>query len=244
MGKIERDLAFLKIYAGILTLVCLVLAVFVFQMSNPKSFEEIDVERINIVEKDGKLRMVLSNQVRQHPGQLDGVVFEERKGKRPPGLMFFTEKGDEVGGLVFDGNTGKHHGGSLTFDRFRGDQTVQITHHEDPDGKYFAGVKMSDQNMPLNDLINKDKEISKLPSKEAQDQAWKKLRDDGLLMAERVRIGRDYDKSAIVRLKDAKGRLRIELKVEADGNAKLNFLDDSGKIAYSLPPSSARKTSP
>lgn len=157
MDKIERDLVFLKIYAGILTLVCLVLGVLVIQISNPKRFEEIDVERINIVEKDGKLRMVLSNQVRQHPGQLDGIVFDERKGNRPPGLVFFTEKGDEVGGLVFDGSTGKHHGGSLTFDRFRGDQTTQFTHHEDPAGKYFAGVKMSDQNMPLNDLINRGK---------------------------------------------------------------------------------------
>jgi hypothetical protein len=244
MGKIERDIVFLKVYAGVLTLACLALAGLVLKLSITNRFEEIDVERINIVEKDGLRRMVLSNQVRQHPGQLDGIVFDDRKGKRPPGLMFFTEKGDEVGGLVFDGNTGKHHGGSLTFDRFRGDQTVQITHHEDPDGKYFAGVKMSDQNMPLNDLINKDKEISKLPTKEAQDQAWKKLRDDGLLMAERVRIGRDYDKSAIVKLKDAKGRLRIELKVEADGNAKLNFLDESGKVAYSLPPSSTRKSIP
>jgi hypothetical protein len=236
MNKIERDLRFLKIYSGVLTLVCVVLSVLFFYATTSKRFEEINVERINIVEKDGKLRMVLSNQVRQHPGTLDGVTYENRKGKRPPGLMFFTEKGDEVGGLIFDGNTGKHHGGSLTFDRFRGDQTIQFTHSEDPDGKYFAGVKMNDQNMPLNDLINKDKEISKLPTKDAQDLAWKKLKDNGLLMAERVRIGRDYDKSAVIRLKDAKGNLRIELKVDADGTAKMNFLDQLGKVVYSLPP--------
>ncbi|MBY0385459.1 hypothetical protein K2X05_09895 [bacterium] len=241
MTKIEKDLRFLKIYSGILTLICLALAIFIFKMSWTKKFDEIDVERINIVEKDGKLRMVLSNQVRQHPGTLDGVTYHERNGQRPPGLMFFTEKGDEVGGLVFDGNTGKHHGGSLTFDKFRGDQTIQFTHDEDPDGKYFAGVKMNDQNMPLTDLINKDKEISKLPTKEDQDLAWKKLKDDGLLMAERLRIGRDYDKSSIIRLKDAKGKIRIEMKVEANGNSKLNFLDELGKVVYSLPPTSSHK---
>lgn len=241
MNKIEKDLYFLKIYSGILTLVCVVFSVLILKAINARKFDEIDVERINIVEKDGKLRMVLSNQVRQHPGTLDGVTYYEREGKRPPGLMFFTEKGDEVGGLVFDGNTGKHHGGSLTFDKFRGDQTVQFTHDEDPDGKYFAGIKMSDQNMPLNDLINKDKEISKLPTKEAQDLAWKKLKDEGLLMAERVRIGRDYDKSATIKLKDANGKIRIELKVEADGTAKLNFLDELGKIIYSLPPGAVKK---
>lgn len=241
MKKIERDVRFLKIYAYVLTLVCAILFALVFRAFSAKRFTEIDVERINIVENDGKLRMVLSNQMRQHPGTMDGVTYEERKGIRPPGLMFFTEKGDEVGGLVFDGNTGKHHGGSLTFDKFRGDQTVQFTHDENPDGNYFAGVKMNDQNMPLNDLMNKDKEISTLPTKEAQSLAWKKLKDDGLLMAERVRIGRDYDKSSVIKLKDAKGKVRIELKVEANGNAKLDFLNEVGKVIYSLPPNSANK---
>lgn len=243
MNKMEKELRFLKIYAGVLTLACIALFALVFQMSQTRNFGEINVERINVVEQDGKLRMVLSNQVRQHPGTLDGITYEDRKGVRPPGLLFFSEKGDELGGLVFDGNIGKHHGGSLTFDKFRGDQTIQFTHDEDQNGKYFAGVKMSDQNMPLNDLIQKDQEISKLRTKEAQDLAWKKLKDDGLLMAERVRIGRDYDKSAVVRLKDAKGNLRMELKVEAEGNAKINFLDESGKVIYSLPPSSGKKGS-
>ena len=54
-------------------------------------------------------------------------------------------------------------------------------------------------------------------------------------MTERLRIGKDYDKSSVIKLKDAKGRVRIELKVEANGNSKLNFLDDVGKVIYSIP---------
>jgi len=54
-------------------------------------------------------------------------------------------------------------------------------------------------------------------------------------MTERLKIGRDYDKSAVIKLKDAKGKVRIELKVEANGNSKLNFLDELGKVVYSLP---------
>lgn len=232
-NKIEKELRFLKIYSLFLTLICCSLFAYIF--FGKKTFSEIDVERINVVEKDGKLRMVISNKERQHPGVMDGVTYSERKGQRPPGLMFFSEKGDELGGLVFDGNTGKGQGGSLTFDKFRGDQTIQFIHEEDEKESYFAGIKMNDQNMPLNDLMNKIKEIEKLPTKDAQDLAFKEMREQGMLMTERVRVGRDYDKSAIIKLKDARGKVRIEIKVEANGNPKINFLDENGRIVHSLP---------
>lgn len=238
MNKIERDLRLLKIYAGLSTLACVVLFGLIYQSRKDGRFVELNVERINIVEADGKLRMVLSNKTRQHPGTMDGVTYEERKGQRPPGLMFFNEKGDELGGLVFDGNSGSGQGGSLTFDKFRGDQTIQFIHDEAPDESYFAGVKMNDQNMPLSDLISKQKEIAKLPTKEAQDAAYRALREQGLLMTERLRIGKDNDKSSIIRMKDAKGKVRLELKVEAGGNPKMRFLDETGKIVFSLPPGS------
>jgi len=237
MNKIERELRLLKVYAVISTVVCAMLFGLVFKAISAQKFREIDVERINIVEADGKLRMTISNKARQHPGVMDGVTYDERKGKRPPGLMFFNEKGDELGGLVFDGNTGKGQGGSLTFDKFRGDQTIQFIHEEDANANYFAGLKMNDQNIPLNDLINKQKEIAKLPTKEAQDSAYQELREQGLLMTERLRIGKDYDKASIIKMKDAKGKVRIELKVEASGNSKLNFLDEAGTVIYSVPPS-------
>lgn len=231
--KIEREIRLLKGYALISTLVCAVLFLMLFRGS--RKFDQIDVERINVVEKDGKLRMVISNQARQHPGIVDGITYDERKGQRPPGLMFFSERGDEIGGLVFDGNAGKGQGGSLTFDKFRGDQTIQLIHEEDKDGKYFAGLKMNDQNMPLNDLMNQEREIEKLPTQEARTAAYRDLRDKGLLMTERLKIGRDFDRSSVIQLKDAKGRVRLELKVEANGSPRVNFLDENGKLNCHLP---------
>lgn len=241
MEKIEKQIRFLIYYSGFLTLLCAVLFVNLLRGGGLQHFKEIDVERINVREANGKLRMVLSNKARQHPGVMDGITYEERRGQRPPGLMFFNEKGDEQGGLVFDGNAGTGQGGSLTFDKFRSDQTIQFLHEEEPDGKYFAGIKMSDQNMPLNERLKKQEEISKIPSKEEQDAAFQKLRDQGMLMTERLKIGRDTDQSSILKLKDAQGKVRIELRVTAGGEAKLNFLNDSGAVVYSLPPSAAGK---
>lgn len=232
----EKEIRLLKIYAAVMTIGCAVLFAILFSLINSKKFEEINVERINIIEADGKLRMVLSNKARQHPGTMDGITYEERKGQRPPGIMFFGENGNEVGGLVFDGNEGKGQGGSLTFDKFRGDQTVQFIHDEETDGRYFAGLKMNDQNMPLNDLLKKSKEISNLATKEEQEAAWGRLKAEGLLMTERLRIGKDQEKSSIIKMRDAKGNTRIELKVEASGNPKISFLDEDGKVIYSLPP--------
>jgi hypothetical protein len=233
--KIEKEIRRLKIYAGIVTLICAVVFLTAFAARQKQKFEEIDVERINVVEKDGKLKMVIANQERQHPGIVDGKSFSERQGQRAPGIIFFSEKGDEIGGLVFSGDTGQGQGGSLTFDKFRGDQTIQFTHAESKDGDYFAGLRVNDQNTPLLDLISKREEIEKLPTKEAKDAAYQELRDKDFFPVNRLIIGKGRDKSSIIELKDAKGKSRIQISVAANGNPKLNFLDETGKVIYSLP---------
>ena len=69
--RIERDLRFLKLYAGAMTLAVGVMSVAAFSRSGPTQigalqgtkakFDEIDVERINIREPNGNYRMVISN---------------------------------------------------------------------------------------------------------------------------------------------------------------------------------------
>src|ERR1700704_2236221 len=115
--KLEKEVRFLKAYAVIATLVGAVLVLTAFTLQNTKQkFGEIDVERINIVEKGGKLDMVISNQERQHPGISNGKVIK-RNGPRPPGMIFFDQVGDEMGGLIFGENGGNGHFGSITFDK-------------------------------------------------------------------------------------------------------------------------------
>jgi hypothetical protein len=233
--KIEKEIRFLKIYAGVITILCGIFLLSAFAVSKNKKFDEIDVERINIVEKDGKLKMVISNKERQHSGIVDGKLFDERKGERPAGMLFFSEKGDEIGGLTFDGDTGKGQGGSLTFDKFRGDQTIQLTHDEDKNGNYFAGLRMNDENISLPERISKLEEIKKLPTKELQDAAKQRMRENGEFLVNRLFIGKAWNKRSLIQMSDAKGKMRLELSVEPNGNPKLNFLDENGKVFYSLP---------
>ncbi|HTG94767.1 MAG TPA: hypothetical protein VL866_19380 [Pyrinomonadaceae bacterium] len=243
--KLQRDVLFLKVYSIVITVVLGVIAFTAVSQANqnqkPK-FDEIDVERINIVEKDGKLKMVISNAERQHPGVIDGNTLAR---KRPPGMLFFNEKGDECGGLSFDGNTRGEKGSAsalLAFDRFRQDQTVGISYSEG-NGQYSAGLRVWDRpEEPLGPVVLKLAEIQKMADGAEKTAAMQKLREmPAAQAAERVMVGRDREQAAVVRLADAKGKQRMKLSVDAAGNPKLEFFDENGKVTFSLPQNPAEK---
>lgn len=122
---------FLVVYSLIITLVFVWCTI---KILNPKEntkaiFDEIEVKQIRIVESDGTLRMVLSNHDK-FPGII--VKGKERAFDRPQaGMLFFNDEGSENGGLIFSGYMDKdgkikNAGGSLTFDRYGGDQELQL----------------------------------------------------------------------------------------------------------------------
>ena len=234
--KLRRDVLFLKAYSIIITLLLGVIAFSAISHANQKNkFEEIDVERINIVEKDGKLKMVISNSERQHPGIVDGKTLAR---SRPAGMLFFNDKGDECGGLSFSGNQHDGKGSAsalLAFDRFRQDQTVGIQYGESS-GQYYAGLRVWDRpDTSLGPVIDKLAEIGKMSEGPAKTAAMKELRETAG-GAERVMVGRDREQAAVVRLSDAKGRPRIKLSVDVAGVPKLEFLDEKGAVVHQFPP--------
>ncbi|HVF66972.1 MAG TPA: hypothetical protein VM914_04890 [Pyrinomonadaceae bacterium] len=234
-SELEKQVRFLKIYAAAATLLCAVFLLSAFASQNRRQkFEEIDVERINVVEKDGKLRMVISNRERQTPVVVDGKTLPQAGG-RSAGIIFFNEKGDEVGGLTFRGDAGEGQYSSLTFDKFRGDQTIAFQHLENGSGDYFAGLTLNDVNTPTAELVAKMDAVKKLPDEAARKAAVEEMRRRGELMATRLTVGRGRDKSALISLGDAKGKTRIRISVAADGTPGIDFLDEAGKVTYRLP---------
>jgi uncharacterized protein with GYD domain len=238
MEKLQRDVRLLKAYALVITLLLGVLIFVGFSQNNQKNkFGEIDVERLNIVEKDGKLRMVISNGERQHPGVIDGRTLSRT---RPAGMLFFNDKGDECGGLSFNGDQkdGKSNAGALlAFDRFLQDQTVAIQYGES-NGQYSAGLRVWDRpDKSLGEVVDKMQAIEKMADGAEKTQAMQKLRESaGAGVAQRVFIGKTRDKAAAVTLSDPQGRTRAQLTVDAQGNAKLEFLDEKGAVVQTFPP--------
>ncbi|NQW36692.1 MAG: hypothetical protein HQ471_06775 [Flavobacteriales bacterium] len=86
----KKENFILKVYSIIQTLILGFVFVSDFKSSNSNErFNEITAERINVVEPDGKLKMVFNNQKRQHPGMIDGKIFDDRVSS--PGIIFFNE---------------------------------------------------------------------------------------------------------------------------------------------------------
>ena len=87
---------FLTIYSGVLTVV-FVVAVFGWRTPAKKlTFDEIYVRRINVVEPDGTVRMVLSGKAR-FPGLIvKGKEYPHEK-RKTAGILFFDDEGTENG---------------------------------------------------------------------------------------------------------------------------------------------------
>lgn len=236
MDSIRRDIRFLKIYSAIMTAVCAMLLLSGFTRPGPQqAFEEIDVERINIVEADGTLRMVISNQQRQHPGIVNGKVIE-RSGPRPPGMIFFNHLGDEMGGLIFGENGEIGHFGSLTFDKVRNDQTIGFRHLEGDNGAYSTGLEMWQQpNIPGDVMMAQYNAARELSDPAARDSAIRVLIEKGELTTRRLFLGKGRNDAMLLEMRDVQGRPRIRISVAPEGAPLLEFLDESGEVVHRLP---------
>lgn len=234
--KLEKDVRFLKIYAIVATVVgagALILAL-AGQAKKPR-FGEIDVERINIVEKDGQLRMVISNEARQHPGVVNGKIIE-RQGSRPPGMIFFNHLGDEMGGLIFGENGGKGHFGSLTFDKVRNDQTMGFRYLESDNGTYQSALEMWQQpDIPADVMLAKYKDANGIADETKRQAAIQALIDNRELTTNRLFLGKRRDDAMVFSMSDIKGNTRIRMRVAPDGTPRLEFLDEAGKVIRAYP---------
>jgi hypothetical protein len=250
---IERDVRFLKRYAIVTSAMLVVLSVAAFTRAprNTK-FDEIDVERINVVEPDGHYRMVISNRPRSIGPVYKGAPFGYAGGGRP-GIIFFNDEGTENGGLTFTGSScsaGKTAAGDscrdgtyrasthMSFDQFNQDQVVNLDYN-DVNGRRLMGFSINDRAdidiHQMVDEINAIKEIADTVARNAAMQRWSAPRNGVPLNVQRLFIGRDYTKAAVLNLADRNGKPRLRLAVDSLGVARIEFLNDSGRVTYTLP---------
>jgi hypothetical protein len=203
MGKGQWLLA---VYSGAVTAILGVLILHGLQHSNRQSFEQITVQRINVAEPDGTLRLVISNHA-----ELPGIVVhgKEQAYARPQaGMIFYNDEGSENGGLIFGGHQNakgevEDSGGSLSFDKYGANQVVQLIGVDDKEDQ-MSGLSVTDS----------------VTGKDNRERVW---------------VGRKEDGAATVRLMDNLGHQRIQMQVTADGTPSLSFLDGDGKILRKLP---------
>ena len=230
--SIRRQLRFLHAYAATTTIVLAVLAGSAFrQPAKEKNLGEITVERINVVDADGTLRLVISNKDRMHPGVIGGKTLQR---PRPyAGLLFFNDQGDESGGLTFRGreeNGRRIADSGLMFDQLGQDQTIGFDYTEQ-DRQRSAGFKVWDRpESPLADLVDQVNAANAISNETERAAALAKIRASAPKAAQRVFVGKTRDRASSVQLSDAEGRPRLTLRVDANGAAVIEFRDAEGKI--------------
>lgn len=200
--------------------------------------QELNVERLNIVEADGRIRMVLANGQRQADAIVEGTVIVPGH-QRPAGLIFFNEEGSELGGLVYSGRTvdGQTQAiGGLTFDRYNQDQTVQM-HYAENGASYLAGVRVIDRPAtslaPVADLSER-RQATTDPA--ARAELERQMMERMGIAAERMFVGRTPDNRASLVLSDSQSRARLVLSVDSEGSARVQFLDEDGTVVRELTP--------
>ncbi|MHC5002522.1 MAG: hypothetical protein ACYTJ0_05305 [Planctomycetota bacterium] len=202
----------------------------------PWALEEISVQRINVVEPDGSLKMVISSAARMHPGRIGGKDLPPRS--RPPGIIFFDEQGDEAGGILITGDGESRFGGFLV-DQIGSDESVRLVSQQaytDDGFLHRAGLSVTDRSpdIPLLELLDLIEEIRAIEDPQEQEARMQELRDQGALARNRLFVGRDADGGVLVDLRDTTGRSRLRLAVSAEGEPRIEFLDESGAVTRTV----------
>jgi hypothetical protein len=170
-------------------------------------FDVLSVERLNIVDAQGKPRLVLANAERFPPPTLGGKTF--KRAVQPAGIVFFNAKGDEVGGLALtDFEQGRVS--ALAFDYANADAMGLMTRIT-PDGKEATtGLQINSR---------PDEALEPLTA----------LREQQI----RVQLHNRNEVAELV-LSDRKGRPRLRLAVGHDDKPTIEMLDEAGKPVYSV----------
>jgi hypothetical protein len=201
------------------------------------AFDTIDVQRLNVREADGTLRMAIANKA-----LFPGAIF---KGKEYPhasradtaGMIMFDDEGTEDGGLIFGGKTGPdgkvQSFGHLSFDQYMQDQVVNLEQSE-YDGRRAAGLTINDMpDAPMDiETLSRIESMKDGPEKQA---IIKKLIAEGAGGRHRLFVGKQ-DKTAMLALDDAAGKPRVVMKVTPEGAASIEFLDEAGKTVRTVTP--------
>jgi hypothetical protein len=245
METLTKQIRSLRIYVAVLTVIviaCLIALIPLIRGNRQTdaataghlTVDELTARRINIVEPDGRLALVISDHALQHPGAINGKDLPARD--RPAGMIFFNEEGDECGGIVYDG-TKKEASFTLSVDQYKNDQIMQLSYQQDSAAGLTRsyGLKLWDRN----DRFTLQQQLdfyNALPPHDttALRTGMDSLRKLGYLTVERLFLGHTADGQTGLFLRDNKGIPRLRICIGKENEPLIQTLDDQGRVVASL----------
>jgi len=237
----------LRVLEGLVIVLLVVTAVLVVNLwfpFIPQRVKVLDAQQINIREKDGTLKAVLSNSE-----GFSKIGESRRQGVPFSGLMFYNQEGDEEGGLVYSGKAipgGQDADVTLTFDQYRQDQNIYLHHEEHKDARMrsiddgLTIISRPDQSQ-VKEEYTLYAAMDKLSGEERDALRLKSLQE-GKISTRRLFVGdrrgvkdnTPYDDAGIF-IKNRWGRDSIKLYVDYDNKPHLEVYDQLGKsVVYEL----------
>lgn len=209
-----------------------------------KKLTTLDVERINIVEADGTVKMVITN-AQHFPTKGDVInktTYHERK--KRAGMLFFTEDGKECGGFIYDGqktNKGHNAGLSLTFDQYDGDQVVQLIATDIAKNgrrKKSSRLVFNDQGDHSTNALSTKlwAELDAIKDPKERSKKYQEYKKKGLLMTHtpRVALG-SFTSNKGLFLFDDNGKPKAKFGIDNNNEVKLEIYDEQGNVINSWP---------
>ena len=174
------------------------------------AIDELTAQRINVVDSDGGVRLVLHNETTR-PGDWERAAVA--------GMVFYAPDGVEVGGLAVDKDTVY-----LNLDQHGTNEVVSYFTNETPAGAQ-RGLFVWDQypGRPGDD------QRARFRDREGREPNPREI------MIPRVFSGQRLGE-AIVVLGDSRGKERLRLYVDQHDRPRLEFLDERGAVTFHLPP--------
>ncbi|MGG8495386.1 hypothetical protein ACQY1Q_03135 [Tenacibaculum sp. TC6] len=242
----KKELIFLRTFAVSITAAIGIVTTVAFKNKGNTQFDTIDVKRINIIENDGTVKMLITNadNFPSKGDEVNGHVMHERK--KRAGMLFFNEEGMECGGFIYDGKkTEKGHssGLSLTFDQYDGDQVMQlITTDEKRNGKRYKAGRLVFNDRGDNETQEMAKKINE-ELKEIKDPVKRRAKymeyeQKGMIGGvPRIALGQTSGKQNGLFLFDSNGGVRAKFIIDEDNKIKLEAYDEKGKVVSTWPDS-------
>jgi len=205
----------------------------------PNTLDELTVGRLNVIEPDGTPRMIISSRARFPGCFVRGKEIPRPNRRDAAGILFVDDEGTENGGLVQRGlvnQAGKVTAAlSLTFDRFRQDQVLQLL-LDDGDDHANAGVTIVDRPsykvFSVEDLLRLNEEAERLPPSE-RDALFQRHEALGHRGYRRAYLGTEQGSAKVV-LNDPQGRPRLRLRVSEQGEPSIELLDEAGHAVRTI----------
>ena len=244
MVDLERRVRILTLCTAASVACTLILAAYVLSGRAHGRFAQIDAARINIVGTNGKPVLALANRERIPGPSMNGTDYprDVSDGREfMSGMIFFNEEGDEVGGLIYAGiprGDGYSAVGHLSFDQWKQNQVVALQYNDDGTARR-AGLGVWDRPTDVSMNQQLDLTVRMLEADGAEREALRAeaeaARARGEYGVQRLFVG-SRDRDAQVQLLDTRGRERVRLYVDADDEARLEFLDEAGELVAAYPP--------